>query len=137
MDDPWDDYDDYLFDADDLVAQVRVLRRIVRDAARADKAAQALLAWLLPQLGPLLREVEAALSGAERGLQGADVPELPGGGPAPSCSANLLPAGMRLLRRIARFAAAGDETALALLPRLLTDMEGLLGEVERALSTRN
>jgi hypothetical protein len=42
-----------------------------------------------------------------------------------------------LLRRIVQFATAGDVVALASLPRFLTDLEGLLGEVERALLARN
>jgi hypothetical protein len=137
MDQPPGDYEDFLFDADDLLAQVRVFRQIVRDAARADKAASALLAWLLPQLGPLLSEVQGALSGVERGRQGAGVPKPHSGGPAPFSRASLLSAGVRLLRCVVRFAAAGDEVALASLPRLLTGLEWLLGEVEKVLSTRN
>jgi hypothetical protein len=137
MDVPRDNYAVFLFEADELLAKVVVLRQVVRDAARADQAASDLLALLLPQLGPLLGEVEGALAGAERGRQGAGVPGPLGGGPTHLSRASLLPAGVRLLRRVVQFAAAGDEAALASLPLLLTDLEGLLGEVEGALLTRN
>jgi hypothetical protein len=137
MDVPPDNYAVFLCEADDLLAQVVVLRKVVRDAARADQAASDLLALLLPHLGPLLGQVEGALSGAERGRQRADVPEPPGRRPAPCSRASLLPAGVRLLRHVVQFAAAGDETALASLPLLLTGLEGLLGEVEKVLLTRN
>ena len=134
---PPGDYEDFLFDIDDLVAQVKVLRQIVRDAARADQAASALLAWFLPQLGPLLSEVQAALAGAERGRQGADVLQPPDDDPAFSSRTGPLPARVRLLGNIVRFAAAGDELALASLPRFLPDLEELLGDVEGALRDRN
>jgi hypothetical protein len=137
MDVPLHNYAAFLFEADDLLAQVVVLRQVVRDAARADQAASGLVALLLPHLGPLLGEVEGALSGAERGRQRAGVPEPPGLRPAPFSRPSPLPAGVRLLRHAVQLAAAGDEAALASLPLLLTDLEGLLGEVEGALLTRN
>ena len=81
MDEPPGDYEDFLFDADALLAQVKLYRGIVGSAAGGSKGVAALLAMPLPDLKELLGEVKGVLAGTER--QKAGTPQTPGDDPAP------------------------------------------------------
>jgi hypothetical protein len=137
MPEPPGDYEDFLFDADALLAQVKLYRGLVGAAARGGKGVEALLVLLLPDLEELLGEVRGVLTGAERGRQKVGRPEPPGGDPDPGFRTGLRPPRGKLLWLIIRFAAVGDATALGSLPGLLPDLEQLLGAVEAAMTQRN
>jgi hypothetical protein len=51
-----------LFEADELVTQVAILRRLVHDAAEKDPAALQLLLSVLPGVESLLADVQSALA---------------------------------------------------------------------------
>jgi hypothetical protein len=82
------DYEDFLFDADALLARVKLCRGIVGSAARGSRGGTALLAMTLPDLKELLGEVKGMLAGA--GRRKAGTPEPPGGDQPPSSRADFL-----------------------------------------------
>jgi hypothetical protein len=61
-DGPPADFQDFLFDADGLVAQVKLVRQIVRTAAGGDREASEWVVGNLRGLEQLLGEVERALT---------------------------------------------------------------------------
>jgi hypothetical protein len=63
VDEPPTTYRDFLGDADDLLARVKAFRAVAGAAAAGNRAAQAVLARMAPDLEKLLGEVEAVLKG--------------------------------------------------------------------------
>jgi hypothetical protein len=98
MPEPPGDYEDFLGDADGLVAEVKLYRAVVASAARGSQGIVILLALLLPALKELLGEVKGALAGA--GRQKAGTPQPRGNDPPASGSTDPLSDLERLLGEV-------------------------------------